>query len=369
MTLYITYIDHWLNRGVQKIKAATEVETGALALFRIFFGLWMLLYFLPSWSWLSTVPPGFFTPRLLSIANLFSGHLPAFAYYAADILVIALFTMIILGIFTRLSLLLLFFISSVLYSFSYSFDKIDHHTTLLLFTFLCLIFTNIGTRHALRKDQIFAENTQKRALAILGIVIVFGMFTAGFPKLVHWVDLNMSTNGFLFWFYPGYFNLGNTHFLAPYVFKTPGVILELTDYFGAIFEVTGIFFLLGGRRYWISYLMIAAVFHLLCLWLLNIDFALNVLCYGIFIVSYFLQHQFKKIDIRWTKYRKLLVFIVCVLALIKAIQVFGVWNFTYYNSFFFKGIVNTLLILFTIFAAFFIVGRDVTTERKVGTRI
>lgn len=41
--------------------------------------------------------------------------------------------------------------------------------------------------------------------SFLGILIAFGFLTAGWAKAFSWIDFDLTTSGFLSWFYSGYF--------------------------------------------------------------------------------------------------------------------------------------------------------------------
>ncbi len=285
MIRFLTSIDLALKRFFDRVELSTRVSTRQLALFRVFFGAILLSCFLPSWSWLNEVPPGFFDPQFLSFAYLTDDFLPGPLYVFLDVVVIILLLLITLGIYTRSCLLLLFLLSSMLYSYSFSFGKVDHYTNLFLFTYPVLGFTNSGTQFALRKDRALPARTQTISLIVMGIIIAFGYFNAGLAKCLSWIDFDLNTSGFLDWVYYCFFNSENQYLLAPYVLKVPGYLFEPLDYLAALFEVSGFFFLLKGRKYWLFYLTVASIFHLTNLLVLNLSFALNVLCYGIFLVS------------------------------------------------------------------------------------
>ncbi|WP_394749082.1 hypothetical protein [Spongiimicrobium salis] len=326
MTPFLDSIEAFLKRIFERIEQATAVSTEQLACFRVFFGLLMLVYFLPSWSWLNDVPPAFFNPRIFSFAYLTDGYLPDIIYLLCDILAIILLVCITLGIFTRKALLAMFVLSSILFSYALSFGKIDHYTNLFLIAYPALAFTNSGTRFALKKDKELSSATQARVLALLGIAIAFGFFTAGIPKLLYWVDFDLSSSGFLFWFYGVFLKDQHQYLLSPYVFKLPYYVFEAMDYLAAIFEVVGFFFLYKGRKFWRMYLTIACTFHFLNLLTLNYGFTLNSLCFGIFIVAPVLALLYRKYNSFLQQYANYFILTILGIALLKT--VFLLWNNT-----------------------------------------
>lgn len=321
MIRLLGFIDDFLGGIFHRIGLSTAVSTEQLALFRIFFGGLLLCYFLPSWSWLNDVPPGFFDPQFLSFAYLTDDYLPDAVYIFSDVLVVIILLLITLGIHTRKCLLFMFVISAILYSYTFSFGKVDHYTNLFLFTYPVLAFTNSGTKFALLKDRALNKRTQEVALTVLGIVIVFGYLSAGLAKFLNWIDFDPDSSGFLYWLYYSYFNSGNQYLLSPYLFQLPTYLFEPLDYLAALFEVSGFFFLLKGRKYWIFYLTLASAFHLANLLTLNLSFALNVLCFGIFIISPILERLYSKRQTIFLKYKTSLIIAAVLIALIKIVQI------------------------------------------------
>lgn len=321
MTRFLSFIDKGLHPIFQRLESATWVSTEQLACFRVIYGALLLLYFLPSWSWMSEVPSGFFNPYKLSFAYLTNDYLPDMVYMGLDALIIVLLLFITLGIYSRWSLLLMYVLSGVLFSYTFSFGKIDHFTNLFLFTYPILAFTNAGTRFALIKDKPVSDRMQSGTLMVLGVVITFGFFISGISKCLGWIDFNVDTSGFAGWLYYAYFNSENTHLLVPYLVKVPTYLFEPMDYVASIFEVVGIFFLLKGRRYWIMFLLIASIFHLTNLIVLNLGFSLNTLTYGIFIVSPVAHIFYKKYAAFFKKWRTFFIIVLVAIALVRIIMV------------------------------------------------
>jgi len=317
MIPFITYIDALLHGFFKRVNESTAITTLQLACFRIFFGATLLVYFLPSWSWLKDVPPAFYNPRVLSFAALTDAY-PSFAILAAtDLVVILLLLCITLGIYARVALLLMFVVSSIFFSYSFTLGKIDHYTNLFLFAYIVLAFTNSGTQLALVKDKKVSTVTQTRALSTMGIIIAFGYLTAGILKCARWIDFDLTTSGFLDWFYGSYFKDDHQYLLAGYVFKIPVFFYELADYTVAILEVSGFIFLWKGRKYWRIFLVLCGTFHLLSLLTLNLGFTLNVLCYGIFLIAPLLSQLYLKRKEFYTTYSSYFCIALTIIALLK----------------------------------------------------
>ncbi len=369
MTRYLGFIDNALGRFFRRVELATAVSSDQLAAFRIFFGALLLMYFLPSWSWLNEVPPAFFNPKLLSFAYLTDNYLPGPVFVVLDILVILLLLCITLGIHTRKCLLLMYVISGILYSYSFSFGKIDHFTNLFLFVYPVLACTNSGTRYALVKDKEVSDMIQSRSLAALGIIIAFGFFTAGSAKCLRWIDFDLQTSGFLDWFYYSYFIDQNQDLLAPFIFKVPQQVFEIADYTAALFEISGFLFLLKGKRAWIIFLTIASVFHLINILTFNMSFALNVLCFGVFLISPVLFRPVKRRAFNFLRYRRLFIGFALGMAVVKIVLVLaGIRTFTYHDNHILQGFENvadSFLWLFSIACGLFLLKNEMYSADEV----
>lgn len=317
MIQFMTYIDALLHRFFTRVSESTAITTLQLACFRIFFGGALLVYFLPSWSWLKDIPPAFYNPRVISFAALTDAYPPFSVLVATDVLVILLLLCITLGIYTRISLLFMFVISAIFFSYSFTLGKIDHYTNLFLFAYIVLAFTNSGTKLALVKDKKVTTITQTRALSTMGIIIAFGYMTAGILKCARWIDFDLTTSGFLDWFYGSFFKDDHHYLLAEYVFRLPVFFYELADYTVAILEVSGFIFLWKGKKYWRIFLVLCATFHLLSLLTLNLGFTLNVLCLGIFLIAPVLSRLYLKRKQFYTTYSTYFCITLATIALLK----------------------------------------------------
>ena len=368
MIRLLGFIDDFLGSIFKRVGLATAVNTEQLALFRIFYGGLLLCYFLPSWSWLNDVPPGFFDPQLLSFAYLTDDYLPDVVYILSDVLVVVVLLLITLGIHTRKCLLLMFVVCAILFSYSFSFGKVDHYTNLFLFTYPALAFTNSGTKYAIRKDRVLPQSTQETALIVMGIIIAFGYFSAGLVKCLHWIDFDQGSSGFYDWLIYSFFNSENQSLFAPYLFQLPVYLFEPLDYLAALFEVSGFFFLLKGRKYWLFYLTLASLFHLANLLTLNLSFALNVLCYGIFIIGPILALFHKRQHVIFSKYKKLLMIGVIGIALIKIVLILSdlpVENYHNYAPLLnFELTMDILLWVFTIICGIYLLRSRTKTNKK-----
>ncbi|MFY0628618.1 MAG: hypothetical protein JXR07_20135 [Reichenbachiella sp.] len=318
MKKYINSIEESLSRLFQSILNSVGDKGDYLYVFRIILGFSLLTFYTYSWQWIGEVPQGFFWPPILSIASFFDGFPSKHIFFTADVLFAILSLLITIGFYTRESLFLLASLGIFCSSFSFSLGKIDHEILFWL-TLYCLSFTNIGNKYVLRKDKEVSKNIESGALAFLAISICFAFFSAGFQKAIHWIDFDLATSGFLSWFYPGYFSQGRNLLFADLVFEIPIWVLELGDYTAAIFEITGIIFLLWGNLAWRSYLIVACIFHTLNLCFLNISFSGHIFVYMIFLID------FKSIYSFPTRIGKKLFYLISVsLFILQLLKILGV---------------------------------------------
>jgi hypothetical protein len=278
MTKSLIFIERNLTVIWERLEDTCSNDARSLGLFRIFWGLYLLLFIAPYTAFVGLVPQAFYNPPVLSLAFLFSGFPPYWLMLAGDLARIWLLVLITVGIMTRFCTIILCLLTFLSENFLYSFGKINH-STLLWAVALCLAFTNWGVPYALVPDRRVNPKTATRALATAGVLIAFAMFSAGFEKALHWINFDLSTGGFLAWFYPLYYLLDRRLLLAPLVFRVPPQLFKILDYAAVAFELSPFFFLLAGRTAWRAWLLVATCFHLANALLLNIPFYGNVLVY------------------------------------------------------------------------------------------
>ena len=278
MTKPLSFVERSLAVFWQRLENTCSNDAHSLGLFRIFWGMFILLFCAPYSAFVCQVPQSFYNPPILSFANLFAGFPPYWLMLAGDLVRIWLVVLIIIGIKTRICTIVFCLLTFFSTNFVYSFGKIDHDA-LVWAVALCLAFTDWGVPYALVPDRRINSKVAARALATAGLLIAFGMFTAGFDKALHWINFNLSTSGFLSWFYPGYYTLDRRLLLAPLVLKLPLQFLKILDYTAVAFELSAFFFLLAGRSSWRTWILIATCFHLANALLLNIPFFVHVLIY------------------------------------------------------------------------------------------
>ena len=300
MKKFFDWIEAKLAFLWRKAEDASENDDRSLSLLRILYGLFIILFATPSFLWIGKVPQSLFLPPFFSLANLFDGF-PSYPWLLAiDISLIICTICLLLGVKARYAGILFSLLYIIGSSFQYSFGKIDHLIMFPVFI-LGLSFTNWGVDYALIPDKKVSKQLQRRVLAILAVLLCFGMFTAGYEKALSWIDFDLEKGGFLRWFYGGFFSQGRKYLLAPFVLLVPPQTFEIFDYFAVVFELSPIIALLAGKQWWQLWLFVACMFHLGNTLLLNIPFIEHAPIYLSFIpLSSFLktaQIQFSKVQI------------------------------------------------------------------------
>ncbi len=305
----VLFAEKIIKKILTRIQRSVPIPEWHSSIFRIFLGIYILLFSISEFGWINDVPKSLFNPPLISLSRLFSGFPSGILFYL-NILIVLFAVFITLGIRSRASSLTFVVINIFGDSFIYSFGKIDHGGVMLIATLVCFSFSNWGTKNALIPDKYCPYH--KLSSVLLAILLAFGMFTAGFEKLIFWVDFDLSTNGFLSWFYPGYFNLGKQELLANLVFYLPTPFLEILDYSAVIFELAPFLCLIAGARFWKSWLLLACVFHLANACLLNITFLNHLPIY----CAFFLYPTLDRAKLEKTMQMKRLIRFTYILAIL-----------------------------------------------------
>ena len=284
MSRFLHYVDRHASSWISRLEHNCCGGGEWLPAFRIFIGLFLLLFLAPYSAWLTDAPQGLFDPPFLSLARLFDGFPPGAVFQILDVLALAALAAITVGIRPRAATLVLLGVTIATQSFEYAFGKIDH-LFILSFTLLCLAFTNWGTRGALIPDKPVSRAVQSTALGLAGMGVAFGMFSAGHEKLYRWIDFDLSTGGFVAWFYKGYLTLGRDELAASLIPHIRPQLFEAADYLAVLFELSAFVALFLSRRAWLGWLGGACLFHFANGLILNIPFLPHLPVYLTFLAA------------------------------------------------------------------------------------
>lgn len=282
-----------------------ELSAEGAALYRIFYGLFLLFFLLPSldlYPFISSLPGDFFMPPPGPMA-LFN-NFPSYNFFL--ILHGALFLStccLIAGFYTRLSSIFTGIFLLLIKGFIFSVGKINHELLFILIPFL-MAFSGWGKVYSIdaargKKTTVKIEHW---TLLLLALFIGFMFFTAGFSKIIGgW--LNIDTHAALGHFYKQYFVVGRQDFLADNAIQISSpVFWESMDYLTVLFETSFLLAVFHARSARI-YICMAVLFHFSLMMILNISFLPNFAAYAAFLnwnnVARYLNRFFTDQQTKW----------------------------------------------------------------------
>ncbi len=264
------------------------VTPEGLGIYRIGYALFTLLVVAPGhgaytrFADLGTLPEGFFLPPpgpMMLVPGL-----PGPLFFQGVVLLLNLcLVALLLGYRTRLASVLTTVLFLVGFGFSYSFGKINHT---LLFALVPLIMAASNWGAAYSVDALRRQNPAPVVagwpITLLALLLGFGMFTAGFTKLIGgWLD--PSTQAAQGHFIRQFYTLGRQDFLAPVFTRiTSPVFWESLDWATVCFEMGFLAAVLHPRTTRL-FAALAVGFHNATLLMLNISFAVNLPVYAAFL--------------------------------------------------------------------------------------
>jgi len=268
-------LDRWIHGFL-------PVTAEGLALSRIFFAAYFLITGIPTFSWVSRNPPGFFDPPQISIANLFATFPPIGVMRGLDLVICLLLVFLLVGYKTKTSSILLTVAWILGNSFRFSFGKIDH-SIMAVVTPGVMAFSGWGAAYSIdARIRKAIPRVNAWPLTLLAVLLAFGYLSAGFPKLLSWADFDLSTHGVRGWLVDGWYQLDRRKLLAPFAMSVHNpYVWEAMDLMAVVFECS-FFFSLTRRGLFRAYLVIAIMFHLVNVLMLNISFLTLLPVYVVF---------------------------------------------------------------------------------------
>jgi len=259
-----------------------KLSAKTLGIFRIFYGIFTIFILgILDLRVLSTLPNYIYDPPLLSIASFTSGYPGYYFFLILSLLIFFLHFFVLFGYKTRVSSILLTVLSLIGYSFYFSIGKINHGQMVLVWIPLLLGLAGWGRAYSVDSYRYSSKATydvKGWPVFLLVSILVFGMFSAGLPKLMGgWLDPH--THAVRGHFLMRYYVLNRQGFLAPYFEKLKSsFIWEGMDYTAVIFELSFLIMLFR-KKYLQFYVILGLIFHILNLLILNISFIPNIVIY------------------------------------------------------------------------------------------
>jgi len=273
----------WLRAFEQEALASYVPKVGDLAIYRILFASFLLLLHVPVAMWLPLAPKAFFAPPL-GPASFFTATPSASVLLGLNLLLVLLVSLLLVGWRTPLASVGTGVTLLILKAFEYSLGKIDHDIFLVIVPLL-LAFSGWGRtlsidsrRHPARPG----EDADAWPLALLGLVIGFAMFTAGWAKVTTgWLDPTVDAT---------YGHLARNYLFTGRETWAGGLALGIDSRWfwkpadwAAVALETGFLFAAIRRQWLCLWMALATLFHIGVLVLFAIPFSANVMAYGAFV--------------------------------------------------------------------------------------
>lgn len=266
-------VDRWIFES-------HRISVESRSLFRVLYGLFVLVFAMPQPEWVATLPDVLYQPPLGPLRWL--DGFPPLAVLRVLMAALCLFTCALtLGWKTKLSSLATGVLLIVVVGFEYCVGKIDHNLPLLIAVPLVMAWSGWGDRHALDEAPGTPGATSPEAPAwpvtLLATLVGLFFLSATIPKLLGgWLD--PANHAVML-----YVSMLRAP-LGPWLAGVAtGPIAELLDYAVVLFESTFLLAVIAGLRWTRVYSALAVLFHLATVLFLGIDFAEQLIVYAAFV--------------------------------------------------------------------------------------
>ncbi len=268
-------VDQWIFQGY-------AIDARALGLYRVLYASFLLIWGLPNFEWIAGTLPSFFNPPTHSFPNLLTGVPPYWFLQGLSLLVVVLCILLLFGWRTRWVSIALFVAIVVGKSFSYSFGQIGKDLILWLVP-LVMSFSNWGAHYSMdARNSTQSKTTHSWPVTFMALLLGFGMFSAGLPKLLGgW--LNVATHATRSNMFMQHYVVGDMKLLSSAMVSITNPILwELMDWGAVIFELLFLVAIIN-RQWFRSLLLFALVFHTLAFLMFDISYYTHYIIYLLFI--------------------------------------------------------------------------------------
>jgi len=281
-------IDNLINVWV----GSYSINKQALSLYRIFFASYAILFGLKRFAWVADYPGGLWRPPFpFSLFDtygsyspgLYAGPMPSYALLLLEGTLCLLFVLLLLGALTPYVSVTITALIIVLNWQIYSLPK-TNHDILFCVTPLMMALSGWGHFFSLDAQKIRTGSAYpSTSSALLALTITTGFAVAGLPKLIHWVDFDLTTSGVRMWVTGIYFPDGGGGPLSSLMaYTTAPLLWEAMDVAAVCFEV-GFLITVWQRQYFRLWLSLAVVFHFANYLMLGIPFLTNLPVYAAFL--------------------------------------------------------------------------------------
>lgn len=263
-----------------------------LAFYRIFFSLFLLWVGISDNSWIYSIPGSAMLPPVSILS--FTDFIPSeFFFVACRFIMHMCLLLILIGFKPRIFAIIYMVLYIVTNNYAYSFGKINHD---FIYTLPLLVMAFSPWN---RVYSFFPEPEQETdglakswPIFLMSLIFSFGMFTAGFAKILGgWLSIETQYTQIFFNKYR--YIMGWKDLLSDvYDSIESRLFWEILDYFTVIFETIFIVSFLY-PKFFRSMLIVAIFFHINVLLMLNISFSFSIGLYTLFIPAHLLPAAFR----------------------------------------------------------------------------
>lgn len=263
-----------------------------LAFYRIFFSLFLLWIGISDNSWIHSVPSSAMQPPVSILS--FTDFIPSeFFFVSCRFIMHMCLLLIFIGYRPRIFAITYMVLYLVTNNYAYSFGKINHD---FIYTLPVLVMAFSPWN---KVYSFFPEPKQETdylakswPIFMMSLIFSFGMFTAGFAKILGgWLSLDTQYTQIFFNKYR--YIVGWRDLLSDfYNGISSRLFWEILDYFTVIFETVFIVSFLH-PKFFRSMLIVVILFHVNVLLMLNISFSFSVGLYTLFIPAYLFPAVFR----------------------------------------------------------------------------
>lgn len=263
-----------------------------LAFYRIFFSMFLLWTGVSDNSWIHSIPNSAMHPPISLLS--FIDFIPSEGFFVAcRYIVYFALLMILIGFKPRLFAILYMMVYVLVNNYAYSFGKVNHDFVYTL-PILIMAFSPWNRRYSFfpEPEKETDEPAKSWPMFMMSLIFSFGMFTAGFSKILGgW--LSMDTQYTQIFFSQYRYILEWKDFLSDaYDGVHSKIFWEILDYLTVFFETIFIVSFLYPKFFRLM-LLLAIFFHLNVLLMLNISFMYSIGLYTLFIPAYLLPAGFR----------------------------------------------------------------------------
>lgn len=263
-----------------------------LAFYRIFFSLFLLWAGIGDNRWIHSIPNSAMHPPISLLS--FIDVIPSEAFFVVCQYVMYLgLLLILIGYKPRIFAIIYMIVYVLNNNYAYSFGKVNHD---FIYTLPILIMSFSPWN---RTYSFFPEPEKETdglakswPIFMISMIFSFGMFTAGFSKILGgWLNTDIQST--LIFFSQYRYIIGWNDFLSDFYDGIHSKMFwEVLDYCTVFFETIFIIAFLS-PKFFRTMLLITVFFHFNVLLMLNISFMFSIGLYTLFIPTYLFPVSFR----------------------------------------------------------------------------